>query len=143
MTNFASEYIKNKLENYRYWYAIVKNCASKKYELDVLRGMHSPAIKENCVQGSQDQLNKELHRLELIDIYDNNEEELMVAINELKTIQKILMSVDRELIAPIFKIHCIKTSTYEKEAKKIYMHQMTLKRKVNRELTKYLENSIK
>lgn len=142
MTNLVEEYLKNKLEDYRYWHYILKTTALKKYELDVIRGLHSVAPKEVCVQGTSDSLNKELRRLELIDAYDKNEQELKTAIVEMKAIQRILLNIkDKSLVLPIFNIHCLKSSTYSKEAKKLFIHEKTLQRKVNRELRKILERN--
>ena len=140
MTNLASEYVKNELENYRYRYNNLKKLALRKYEIDVIRGMHSPKIKEVCVQGSSDNLIKEYRRLDLIELNDENERQLAIAIKEMKSIQKILLNIeDKKLVLPIFKIHCLKESTYFKEANKLYIHEKTLQRQVNRELKKTIE----
>lgn len=143
MTSLVVEHIKNQLEDYRYWYNELKKLALKKYELDVARGVSAVRFDKIAVQGSSDPITKEINNLELIDKYYNNELDLLKAIEEMKKIQAILLGIEnKKLVLPIFKIHCLKKSTYYKEANKMYYHEKTLQRQVNREIMHYVQKLI-
>lgn len=140
MTNYVSEHIKHKLEDYRYYKSEVKLCSMKMEEIDTTRGVHAIRYDKEATQGSSDPITMELTKLELTEQYFYWQKRYDEAKPHLDEINKILSNVDSDLSDAIYNIHCLKISTYEREARKRYMHDKTLQRKVNRELVKYMQN---
>jgi len=141
MNEFALEHMKNILEEYRYYCSIIKKCAINIYEIDIKRGVHAVRYDKEATQGSSDPISKNIAILELIDKRDELEKKMNSAIDQVKSIAKILhMCQDKQIMRAIYLIHCKKESTYDDESKKIYLHEKTLQRKVNRELRNIYAN---
>jgi len=135
--NIEIKHFKNELSDYTYLTSKIKRLEDMKLELDTKRGIRAISYDKEITQGSPDPLLVELKRLDDCDRAEYLDNQLTDYNKRLKHINDFLDTSD--LGIPIKRIHCLGTSTYEKESKSMYLSIRQLKRKVNREIIDYLE----
>jgi len=136
MNDYTIEYLKNKLENYRYILNQSQNIENQMLEIETRRLPHAPTFDRVAVQGSSDPLNKELNKIEMTEKLFSLYKEKELLDKQMNEIKEIIECLDSDIQSAVFKIHCLKCSTYEKESRRLFMSEITLKRFVNRELLK-------
>lgn len=132
------KHFKNQLSDYYYLKSKLARIEDMQIELEAKRGVKAIQYDKEYTSGSIDPLVAELKRLDDTEKADFLDKEWIKYSNKLDWIENFLKS--SEIGTSIKKIHCLGESSYEKEARRLYMGVMTLKRKVNREIVKYLAN---
>lgn len=135
--NLELNHFKNELSDYYYLKSKIAKIEDAILELDVKRGISAVRYDKEATQGSQDKLMVELNKLNDIDKYDKLQSDLMYYQERLDRITAFLKF--SEVGDSILKIHCLGTSTYEKESRKLFMVNKTLKRRVNKDIMDYLK----
>lgn len=129
-------HFKNELADYGYILSKISRLEDQRLELEAKRGAH--AIRYDRVGTNPDPLSVNLNRLSDIDKAEYLSNQIKQFMDKLERINRFLDSCD--IGEPIRRIHCLGTSTYEKEAKKLNLGVKTLKRKVNKRILDFLIN---
>lgn len=138
--NVDVNHFKNKLKDYYYLKSKISRIEDMMLELDVKRGVRAVQYDREYSGGSQDSLYLSLKKLDDTEKADYLDRMYIEYTNRLAYITNFIRG--SEIGDSIMKIHCTGTSTYDREASKLFMSTKTLKRKVNREIAKYLERAI-
>jgi len=136
MKNLEVKHFKNEMSDYCYLESKLKRIEEMQLELDTKRGLHAIRYDKEAVQGGPDPLTVELRRLDDIEKSTYLENTHAMFKSRLDYIDNFING--SEIGDSIKKIHCLSTSTYDLEAKKLFVGTKTLKRRVNREIIKYL-----
>ena len=134
--NLDINHFKNQLSDYNYLVSKIARLEEMKLEFETKRGLHGVRYDREPVQGSKDPLIAELNRLNDVDKADYLDRELRRHKARLNSIESFLSRC--RYGASIKKIHCLGISTYEAEAKSMFMGTKTLKRRINKEILNYI-----
>jgi len=134
--NLDIRHFKNELTDYNYLVSKISRLKDLQLELDTKRGLHAIRYDKEAVDGSPDPLTAQLNKLNDIEKAEYLERELNKLNERLGRIDRFIKS--SMIGESIKKIHCLGTSTYEKEAKDQHMGIKTLKRRVNKEIFEFL-----
>ena len=137
MANLDVNHFKNELSDYYYLKSKIAKIEDLILELDVKRGVRAVRYDKEVVQGATDQLILEQRKLDDIEYAERLENEHQRYLNKLEHITNFLKQ--SSIGDSIMRIHCTGESTYEKESKRLFMGEKTLKRKVNREIIEFLQ----
>lgn len=130
------KHFKAQLMDYSYLISKLARIHEAQVELETQRGVH--AVRFDKEHGGTDPLLRELQKLDGIEraVFLEEQEQKFR-----KRLDYIMKFIDTSPIGPsVFRIYCTGESTYQKEADRLYIHQMALKKKVNREIAKYLNS---
>ena len=101
----------------------LKNFKSIRYDIDRVQGSPDPSV----IEERKLEISDEIERITKVI------EEIMVKITNIDS--TVDMMVD-EIGRAFFNIYCLKKTTLEKEASKIFMDRKTLERKINKEIAR-------
>lgn len=138
--NLDVNHFKNELSDYNYLVSRIRRLEETKLEFETKRGLHGIRYDRDPVQGSKDPLIAELNRLNDAEKADYLDREIRKNKAKLQRIESFLSRC--RYGQSIRRIHCLGTSTYEIEAKSMFMGIKTLKRRVNREIMNYISGDV-
>lgn len=131
---------KRKLMNYRFYENQIKKCNDKLLVLRTQReGVHAIRYDGEKVQGSQDPYLAFIKEDNLREAIISEENKLSYFQQLLNEINSDLQKMEEPISSAIKKIYCLRISTLAEEATLLYLGKITLRRKIDREITKILE----
>lgn len=116
--------------------------------IDSMFGVKAIRYDRVVVQGSSDPNAKERKRLEIIDKQIIWEEKWIRIDKKLDIIKRFRAFSDKKIAEAVFRIYCLKKDpdgeryTFEREAKKLYMHERTLHHRADAQIRKFLKIAI-
>lgn len=129
------KHFKAKLNDYSYLISKLTRVREALLDLETRRGVH--AVRYDKGPSGSNPLLKELNRLKDI---DRNEFLEKLEAQYQGELDSIMDFIDKCPVgASVFRIYCTGESTYKEEAETLHLHPTVLKKKVNREIEKYLE----
>lgn len=137
MTDYVVEHIKSILKSYNYHTHMLKIYEDKLLEIKTARGIHAVRYDKEMTSVAYDRYKAEMNNLNMQEKEEQWQKKVDNEKTELAKIDDILNSVHSKISEPIFNIYCLNKSTYFREAKKLGIHEKTLKRLVDRELKNY------
>ena len=129
------KHFKAQLNDYSYLISKLARVREAVLDLETRRGVH--AVRYDKGPSGSDPLLRELNRLKDI---DRNEFLEKLEAQYKSELDYIMGFIDQCPIgASVFRIYCTGESTYQEEADRLYMEVSGLKRKVDKEIEKYLK----
>lgn len=137
ITKASVDRFKHYISDYEVYLKDLEEVKLMKLELDTKRGVKAIRYDAENLKGSKDPLMVQLARIEDIDRAFKIDEQIKQLENIVDQVKNFIET--SELGQSAYKIYTRKSSTYSKEAQLHNMSVRNLKRKLNREIEKYLK----
>ena len=137
ITKASVDRFKHYIADYEVYLKDLEEVKLMKLELDTKRGVKAIRYDAENLKGSKDPLMVQLARLEDIDGAFRLDEEIKQLENIVDQVKKFIET--SEFGESVYKIYTTKSSTYLKEAQLHNMSVRNLKRRINREIEKFLK----
>lgn len=137
ITKASIDRFKHYISDYEVYLKDLEEVKLMKLELDTRRGAKAIRYDKEYLEGSGDPLMVQLARIEDIDRAFRLDEEIKQLENIVDQVKKFIET--SEFGQSVYKIYTKKSSTYLKEAQLHNMSVRNLKRRINREIEKFLK----